>query len=240
MIQQKTLKNGLIFLFLTLGQFALAKEWTCFKDFQKTTGNLELPTSDWLKSDRKHNTLKWEQANAYNLEHGLFGEYTSIQQRTDFYQWLYEALDKKGHEVVWPKMAHFISNKLRLVKGFPYRIFMKGSIKKYAYLGSEAAFNGAFETLGALYYSKVIFKGENALDWDKQLLYKEQHIWLENIYKKVDASTLKTIERMAKGKGFYALIVPREIRFQGDISLEEKRYEYALHTLRDYCKEHYP
>ncbi|OMP31341.1 Insecticidal toxin complex protein [Mangrovimonas sp. DI 80] len=237
---QKTFNYCLIILFLVLGNTVLAKEWSCIKDYEKITGNDSLAPSDWLTADRHHNTITWQRANAFNLKHNLSKEYETIRERTDFYKWLYEALDAKGHEVVWPKMAHFISNKLRLTKAFPYKIFMKKDIEKYAYLGSEAAFYGAFETLGKLYFSEDICKGKEALVWDEQILQQEQYVWLEEIYENVDPSTLKTIERMAEGKGFYAMVVPRQIRFKGDILLEEKRYEYALHTLREYCKVYYP
>ena len=44
---------------------------------------------------------------------------------------------------------------------------------------------------------------------------------------------------MAKGKGFYGLMVAKEIRFQGDISNSNERYEYALESLRKYCRERY-
>ncbi len=224
---------------MVFGNTVLAKEWKCLKDFQKETGKESLAPSDWLTADRRYNTLTWQRANAFNLKHNLPKEYESIRERTDFYKWLYEALEAKGHEVVWPKMAHFISNRLRLIKAFPYRLFMKKNIKKYAYLGSQTAFAGAFETLGTLYFSNEILKGNDALLWDEQILYQEQHVWLSEIYDEVDPSTLKTIERMAKGKGFYGVIVPKEIRFEGDISLEENRYNYALQILRQYCQEHY-
>ena len=141
--------------------------------------------------------------------------------------------------MLWPKMAHFISKKLRLIKAFPFNFFTKKPIKNYTYKGSENVFNSAFSDLKMLYFSKTIIKGKAALQWDKEILYKEQYLWIDAIYQTMDAKSLKTIARMAKGKGFYGLMVAKSIRFQGDISKPEERYNYALKTLRDYCKNTY-
>ena len=53
----------------------------------------------------------------------------------------------------------------------------------------------------------------------------------------MDKSTVKKIERMAKGKFLYGLVVPNAIRFEGDISKAEDRFQYAMNTLRVYCKD---
>ncbi|MFD2823970.1 Insecticidal toxin complex protein [Lacinutrix iliipiscaria] len=230
----------LLFVFICTIHFsAFSKEWKSLQQFQKETKQIALSQKDWLKSDRKQNTIVWQKANAYNLNHHHPEEYITIKQRRDFYAWFYTHLNLKGYEVIWPKMAHFISNKLRLIKAFPYNIFTNKSIKNYAYQGSETVFNQAFNELRLLYNSKDVIKGEIAQHWDEYMLYKEQYEWLEQIYQSIDSKSLKTIERMAKGKGFYGLMVDKSIRFKGDISNPEARYKYAIQSLRDYCKNTY-
>ena len=224
---------------LNISNLCYSKEYKSLNDFQKQTGLTELTASDWLKSDRKRHTQVWHEANIYNLNNQQPFEYTTIVQRRDFYEWLYHCLEEKNSEVVWPKMAHYISKKLRLTKAFPFNIFTKKSVQDYAYQGSETVFNNAFELIARLVNSNNNLKEQNALEWDKMFLQKEQYVWLSEIYSDVDNETLKTITKMAKGKGFYTLLVPKAIRFEGDIKNAEMRYEYALNKLRTYCKKHY-
>jgi hypothetical protein len=209
------------------------------KELKKETGLSTLTASDWLKSDRKNNTQVWQNANMFNLTKQLPSEYETIIQKRDFYEWLYKNIENKGHEVIWPKMAHYISKKLRLTKVFPFNVFTRKEVKDYAYIGSETVFNSAFIILGELYNSDEVLKNDNAKEWDASILYKEQYLWLEEIYSDVDSKTLKIINKMAQGKGFYKLLVPKAIRFNGDITKADTRYNYALETLRPYCKKHY-
>ncbi|HAB28355.1 MAG: Insecticidal toxin complex protein [Xanthomarina sp.] len=227
----------LLCFFSTLNSHS--KEWNCLKTYQSQTGNTELQASDWLRKDRKNNTLVWQQANVYNLKHNLSSEYQTIKQRTDFYLWLNKALNEKKMDVVWPKMAHFISNKLEKIKSFPFSIFTGNEVKHYAEKGSETVFMKAFETVRELYFSDSVLQSDEALTWDENIIYQEQYVWLDEIYKEVDARTLKTIDKMAKGKCIYTFMVPKEVAFTGDLSNKENRYDYALNTLRVYCKTEY-
>ncbi|MFD2541890.1 Insecticidal toxin complex protein [Lacinutrix gracilariae] len=233
------MKQLVFVLICSISFSAFSKEWKTLQHYKEVTNKNTLATQDWLRADRKQNTIVWQKANIFNLQNNIPQEYQSIQQRRDFYAWYYQELDKKGHEVVWPKMAHFISSKLQLIKAFPYNIFTKKSIKNYAYLGSETVFNHAFVEMEKLFFSKITLKGKEALQWDKSILFKEQYKWIETIYNSIDANSLKTISKMAKGKGFYGVMLTKEIRFQGTISSARDRFEYAIHTLRAYCKKRY-
>ncbi|KAB1067088.1 Insecticidal toxin complex protein [Tamlana haliotis] len=224
--------------FLFTAAFGHAKEWSSLNAFEKTTGKTELNASDWLKSDRRKNNSVWHDANVYNLNNNRFLEYETIKQRRDFYLWFDAIMEERGCEVIWPKMASFISNKLRLIDAFPFCMFTKKSVKSYAYQGSETVFNQAFEWLQALYLNERVLKADSALTWDEFIIHKEQYLWLNPIYKDIDEAGLRTIERMAKGKGFYKVMVPKEVRFEEDISVTENRYEYALNVLRTYCENH--
>lgn len=219
--------------------YVYAKEYKSLKNFQHQTGLVELTASDWLKSDRKQNTHVWHKANMYNIKNQLPEEYITIVQRRDFYEWLFLELCERDSEVVWPKMAYYISKKLRLIQAFPFSIFTKKQVKQYARRGSETVFNNAFEFISDLIYSNKVFLGSQALKWDKIIIEKEQYIWLSEIYSNVDKQTLRTLTKMAKGKGFYTFLVPREIKFKGNLTSSSDRCNYALETLKPYCKKHY-
>jgi len=233
------MKHLLYFLVFSVIQISYAKEWKCLKEYQLETGQIELLASDWLKKDRKNNTLVWQLANLYNLENNLPLEYQTIKERTDFYLWLNTALNERNLEVEWPKMAHFISNKLEKIRSFPFNIFTRKEVKRYAIKGSETVFRKAFEKIKTLYFSESILNSNDALAWDKSIIHDEQYIWLEEIYNQIDVKTLKTIDKMAKGKCIYTFMVPKKVAFTGDLSNEDNRYNYALNTLRVYCISEY-
>lgn len=224
----------LVFSITTLGY---SKEYKNLKDYQTKSGNLDLKASDWLRKDRKNNTLVWQEANIYNLENNLPLEYQTIKQRTSFYLWLFKTLDKKHMRVVWPKMAYFISHKLESTQSFPFNIFTRKEVKLYAVRGSETVFIKAFETIKTLYFLKETVTEKEAFAWDEALIREEQYVWLQDIYNQIDAKTLKTIDKMAKGKCIYKIMVPKEVAFSGDLSSKENRYDYALNILRVYCEK---
>ncbi|MCX7547516.1 Insecticidal toxin complex protein [Xanthomarina sp. F1114] len=232
--------KSLLFTFLVvISSIAYSKEYKNLKEYQEISGNAQLAPSDWLCKDRKKNTLVWQQANIYNLENNRPLEYQTIQQRTDFYLWLFKTLDKKEQEVVWPKMAYFISNKLEATQSFPFKLFIRKEVKRYATKGSQTVFGKAFPQLKMLYFSEENLTAKDAYAWDEALIDKEQNVWLQDIYNEIDEKTLKTIDKMAKGKGLYTFMVPKEVKFTGDLSDKENRYHYALNTLRPYCEEKY-
>lgn len=231
-----------IILFVLAFSFSFtiqAKEWKTLKHYQKLTQKAELSPSDWLTSDRINNTSVWKNANNYNLNNNMPNEYQSIKQRRDFYIWIDHEFEKIGHQVIWPKMALYISRKLRLLEKFPHVMFISKSVNEYVHQGSEMIFIDAFERLKELYCSKDILKNNDAIQWDKNMMHDEQFIWLESIYKKIDKKSIKKIERMAGGKFLYALVVPKAIRFEDDISNPEDRYQYALNVFRPYCINHF-
>lgn len=228
---------SLFVIFISINE-TLGKEYKSFKEFQHITGLSNLKQSDWLKSDRKRNTLVWQNANKYNLNNNLSAEYETIVERRDFYAWLINSLAERQKAVIWPKIAHYISKKLCLTIAFPFNLITTRTFKDYACQGSKQVFESAFKELLELYNASGSLENDNALEWDTKILYLEQFSWLQNTYEDIDNKTLKTIQRMAEGKGIYALLVPRAVRFKGDISFPEMRFEYALQSLRPYCEQH--
>ena len=215
-----------------------AKEWKTLKQYQKATHETTLTPSDWLTSDRRQNSMVWQNANAFNLNHNLPSEYQTIKERRDFYKWINHEFETIGHEVVWQKMAFYISCKLRLLETFPHCLFTTKKVKSYAHQGSEMVFKNAFEKLKNCYNSEKVLKDDDALKWDKMMLHEEQFNWVESIYQSIDGRSLKHIERMAQGKFLYTFVVPKAIKFNGDISVPGERYTYALEILRPYCQNH--
>ncbi|MFC4721047.1 Insecticidal toxin complex protein [Geojedonia litorea] len=230
------MKSLLLFFAMLVAIPSYGREWNSLRSYQKETNQQQLSPSDWLASDRRQNTLIWNNANKFNLLNNKPKEYLSIKQRRDFYLWLHNELEKKGHDVVWPYMAYFISHKLRLVNNVPYRWFSSKAIKRYTDMGSEEVFNSAFIKLQEIYNSENLLRKNEAYSWDEKMLHDEQFIWVERVYEIMDDKSLKQIGRMAKGHFLYSIVVPKPIRFQGDISNAQERYSYALHTLRTYCK----
>lgn len=229
------MKYKLWILLFLLNVSLHAKEWKSLKAFQKHTQKQQLSSSDWLKSDRKNNTHIWQKANAFNLIENTPEEYSSLIERRDFYRWIQTEFQAKGHEVLWPEMAYLISHKLRLVRAFPYNIFTRKKIKAYTDQGSEVVFNASFVELQALMVSTEILKDKAALSWDAALLKQEQHVWVQSVYIRMDTKSLRTISRMAKGQFLYGLIIPKALRFYGDLSNPDERLDYARNTLRPYC-----
>ncbi|SFW29158.1 Insecticidal toxin complex protein [Cellulophaga fucicola] len=228
--------NLILFLIFIDGS---AAEWKNLKEYRQETGDTILTSQDWLTKDRLRNTIVWQQANSFNLTNNLFLEYQTIAERRDFYKWFALSIEEKGHKVVWPRMAHFISSKLSLTSRFPYNIVVKKDVVLSSKNGSEKVFNSAFKSLKKLYLQDKILSKEESKIWDNNLLYKEQYVWIVAIYKEMDAKTLKRLERIAKGKFFYGLVVPKKIRFKGDLTSPKDRYTYATETLRKHCENSY-
>ena len=232
------MKTVLLVLVFGFSSSINAKEWKSLRQYQKVTHKTTLSPSDWLSSDRRRNTLIWQHANAYNLSNDRPQEYENIKERRDFYVWIDHEFESKGHEVNWQKMAYYISSKMRLTETFPHCVLTPKKVKFYARQGSEEVFDHAFEKLNTIYALDYILKGAEAMKWDEMMLHFEQFVWVENIYKNIDARSLEQIRRMTSGKFWYALAVPKELRFNADISSPEDRYQYGLTILRPYCMDH--
>jgi len=230
------MKKYVLLFFLVISCCLYAKEWKNLEVYQNTTQNEKLSPSDWLKFDRIQNTTVWQNANLYNLNNGLSQEYNSIIERTDFYKWLNNKIIEQGHDIVWIRMSYFISRKLHKMESFPYSINFTKETLHNVRKGSEVVFNNAFKDLKAILHSDKILKENDALAWDKTILFQEQYKWIDSIYKKMNQKSLKIFVRIAKGKFPYSLFVSKEIRFKGDISIPQERYEYAVRVLRPYCE----
>lgn len=216
-----------------------AKEWKTLKHFQKLTQKTQLSPSDWLTSDRKNNTLVWKNANDYNLNNNMPNEYQTLKQRRDFYIWIDHEFEKIGHEVIWPKMALYITCKLRSLETFPKRILISKQVIAHSFEGSSVVFKNAFERLNKLYNIDKVLKNTDAFNWDETMLKDEQYVWVKSVYDQIDKKSLKQIEQVISGNFLYSFVIPKAIRFKDDISNPEDRYRYALNVFRPYCIDYF-
>ena len=97
-------------------QLLQAKEWKSIGQYRRHRGTDELAATDWLKKDRKRNTLRWHATNLYNLSQDSgYIHYNTFAQKRDFYKWMDDNRFERGHEVKWEGwpltqlMARFIS-----------------------------------------------------------------------------------------------------------------------------------
>ena len=136
-------------------------------------------------------------------------------------------------------MIHFISEKLHKMETFPFVIFTNKKIMQFANSCSEIIFNNAFTEANNLFKLKLPLTEEQALDWDKAILYKEQYIWVDEVINTIDTKSIQKIEHILQRKFFYRPFIHKEISFDGELKNKEERFNYALNKLRAYCEKHY-
>jgi hypothetical protein len=213
---------------------AFTQEWKSLKSYQKETGNSFLWDGCWLKKDRKRQTVRWKQANKYNLniENGN-KKYKSISQIRDFYIWFDEERIKQGHEIKWIRIAATAAGQLSKLDRYFIRVFIvrKKEVVKFANEGSEKVFAFAFPQLKRVYFSNEIIIGKDAENWDKKYGVREQCVILEPLCKKLSKKAIKKLERMAKGKGLFNLGVPKELKYEGKIDDCQARFEHGIMKL---------
>lgn len=220
-----------IFLYLLNTNLVVSQEWKNLKSYQKETHQSLLTEGCWLKKNRKQRDSVWIKANKFNLstENGNL-KYKTISQMRDLYMWFDSEREKQGHDIKWIKTAGMVADQLsKLDCGF-IRIFVvrNKEVVTFSNEGSQKVFAFAFSQLKDLYFSDVILKGTVAKDWDKTYGMKEQCEILEPLYEKLSEKALWKLDRMAKGKGFFALGISKEWKFVGSIKDCEARFEHGM------------
>jgi hypothetical protein len=234
--------KAVLFLFLFSFGFNLGttQEWKNLKAYQKESGNLNLKEGNWLKKDRKQNTLIWQNANSYNLnlEKGNL-KYKSISEIRDFYSWFDTEIRKQGHEVNGVGVAAVAASQLsKLDNGFiRFFIVRNKEIVDFINDGSFVVFEFSFPLLQDLYNSDDLLKGEEAKNWSLKTGLQEQCEILEPLYNKLSDKALFRLSKMAKGKGIFKLGIPKALRFEGAINNCENRFNHAVNKLLPYYIE---
>ncbi len=235
----KSLIRFLLFLFIVINSvFSSAQEWKSLRYYQKKTGNNSLSEGYWLKKDRKHETEVWEQAILFNLalEDGN-KKYTTICQIRDFYTFFNKEIKKQGHEIKWVGIAAKAASQLSQIETGVIRVLIVRDKKlaKFAHNGALKVFEFAFAQFREVYFSSNMIVGEAAILWDKKYGKIEQCEILEPLYAQLPEKTVHKLARMAKGKGVYNLVVPKKLKFVGEITNCQTRYEHGRDRLAPFC-----
>lgn len=212
----------------------ISQEWKNLKSYQKETGNSKLHDGCWLKINRKNNDDVWKKVNLFNLsiDNGNV-KYQTISQIRDFYIWFDAEREKQGHEIKWIGITVTVTDQLsKLDCGFIRSFIVSDQeVLFFANEGSKKVFEFAFSQLRAVYFSKELIKGEAANLWDSEYGMKEQCLVLEPLYQKLSKRALRKLDRMAKGKGIFALAVPKELKYVGSIEDCKVRFEHGINKV---------
>ncbi|MDV7186802.1 hypothetical protein R3X25_05860 [Lutibacter sp. TH_r2] len=232
-------KFGIFFLFIVFFECngIEAQEWKSLKAYQKETGNTILNGGCWLKNDRKKQTKIWKQANVYNLTLKTGNlKYTSISQIRDFYKWFDTERIKQGHEINGVGIAAIAATQLSNMDSGFIRFFIvrNNEIVQFANKGSQKVLKFSFPLLSKVYFSKEIIVGEKAKKWDVENGKFEQCEVLEPLYKKLSDKALHRLKKIAKGQGIFNLAVPKELKFEGEISNCQTRFEHGKNKILPY------
>lgn len=220
-----------IVLFFFIFEWTLAQEYKNLKTFQEKTSLKELPEGAWLKKDRKQQTIVWENANVYNLlqEKGET-KYHSIRQIRDFYLWFDNERIAKGHQIKAAGIAGIVAGQLSILENWwiLHFVIRNKEVHRFGNEGSKLVLAYAFPLLKEVYLSSTALEGETSKNWDILYATNEQCVALEPLYQSLSPRTIKTLDRMAKGKGIYCLGVPNRLRFEGEVMDCQSRANHAM------------
>jgi hypothetical protein len=226
-----------LFIVLFSSHIVFSQEFKNIRIYHKITGNTVLEKGVWLKKDRKKHTLVWSLANEYNftVENGN-KKYITISQIHDFYNWCDDEVKRQGHEIKWSGIAAKAAAQLSKVDNFFIKIFIirNKELVEFVHKGSENVFSFAFPKLKDVYFSTKILKNRNAIDWDENYGLIEQCEVLQPLYDDLSEKSLNQLNRMAKGKGVYFLGVPKGLKFRGELTDCEARYNHGIETIFTY------
>lgn len=224
----------ILFFCLITNICCYAQEWKNIRTYKKETGHIDLAEGHWLKKDRKKNTIIWQAANAFNISNEQANlKYTNIHQIRDFYRWFDEVRIAKKHKINWVGIAAIAAGNLaKLDNGF-VKIFVTNNkeIQGFAEQGSREVFDFAIPELKKIYFLEKPKVEEEAREWDYKYGKIEQCDILSTIYNNLSDKAIKKLQKMAKGKGIYSLVIPKELRFKSDLKNCEDRFDYSVNKL---------
>lgn len=188
-----------------------------------------LGKGDWREDDRILGNSVWKRANEYNLQQkNGFKEYSTIEQRADFYKWFQNSTDLKGFETSWAGAAHVVALQMVNIHS-PFVRFIDNSVesevKAFAEEGNKVIFEHVFGKLRDLYNGDKLV-GEAARQWDVNTLMVEQRDIVGPLYNKQSSAVLNELSKMAKGQGMYSLGVVNELRFKSNGNIRDWRQRF--------------
>ena len=212
--------------------------------------NGEMGKGDWKVDDRINGSDVWKNANSYNLQQEKgYNEYSSIEQRTEFYKWFQNSTESRGYDTKWAGAAFVIAaqmSNIHSIASSAIKNDVETDVKAFAEAGNKAIFNDVFSKLKKLYNGPVL-KGEAADKWDSTTLHNEQFNVVGPIYKQQRPEVLNELSYMAKGQNtyffprVYSLGVPIKLRFnpKGNIRDPRERFAHGMNVAVPYWNKYY-
>ncbi len=200
--------------------------------YQAKTGKSELARKDWTTKDRKSRTRQWKEACLYNFSYqGGAKEYTSMEQRTAFYNWVAKYLKSKGHEIVWPQAQA----ELGLYTQKTQRIGFNNDIKLFLAATNKVVFDTAFTLLQEVKNQGPIV-GMEADQWDKDMAFFEQTAIYQPLIVRMEQSSVDKLNKIMHRKGFAVFSIPAELKLTGDVAKAEDRISWEENRLYPFAK----
>ena len=164
-----------------------------------------------------------------------------LRKKKDFYRWFDGYRRNAGHEVKWAGSAYLITKRLVVMDNWFIRtvVVADKDFVKFVQQSNALILKNIYPNLQQVYELAKPLKGTEAVYWDSVTIYKEQCKVVDTLYAKQPARVLRKFNRMAAGKGIYALFVPKKMRMKGDIKSCRVRCDYGLHTITQYYEEKY-
>jgi RHS repeat-associated protein len=133
-----------------------------------------------------------------NLASGNFSNYTTINQRTNFYRWTQDRANAEGFKVRWPGAASEVAANIdKADDAWIVAIgFSNQESAAFANAGNKAIFNDAFPKIANL-FSGIPLTGQGAKLWDMQTLAEEQTL-IQPLYERLSPSTFNDLSGLAK------------------------------------------
>ncbi|TXC78462.1 hypothetical protein [Luteibaculum oceani] len=222
-------KTLLAILFsLGLVSSSFAKEYENLIQYRAQTGKTELSRKDWLEKDRKNNTKQWKESCLFNFSYaGGNKEYRTMEERLDFYEWVAEYLENKGHEIDWPEATEELSRYMLKTQ----RPAFDSDIQLFCRATHKVVFDTAFTLLQEVKNMQQPLKGEAAKEWDKKMFFFEHSEIYQPLLVKMDNQSVTKLNKIMHRKGFAAFSIPIELKLKGQVENLNDRLYWAENKL---------
>ena len=181
---------------------------------------------DWDVLDRTFSTSTWDSANNYNLQNLASGEYTTLQQRQDFYSWVDGDLQAKGHDVKWPKLAVEAVKAADYLENVSYGARFSGEgLRSFIYSANEMIFEDVFPKLNKL-SSGPSLRGAEARSWDLRALSEEQNL-VQPLYDSYKGTSGFKLYEFGASMGGDPFVNMRAFPVGGCLACSEDRWRFG-------------
>lgn len=225
------------------------KELPCYNGYmQGSLGAFKIRTclqsnnpEDWTYDDRMNNTVRWQNANLYNLENQRHWEYQTIEQRAAFYGWFDSYTARLGFETRWAKAASKVAGSISFLSD-EYEGYEAGALlgyssadaSQFAKTGNRVIFENVFPKLKNLIKGTVL-KGRDAKRWDGFTLAQEQSL-IQPLYENTKAFGLVSAasKQGLAGMSIIApILVPGMAPFpaSGNLMNVKERWAYGMQAM---------